>query len=38
MVEPSVAIRLRGLTRAGIYRQTLAGNLGLAAAGLLNRV
>lgn len=30
--------RLRGLARAGIYRQTLAGNLGLAAAGLLNRV
>lgn len=30
--------RVRGLARAGLYRQTLAGNLGLAAAGLLNRV
>lgn len=36
--ESGLLSRLRGLARAGIYRQTLAGNLGLAAAGLLNRV
>lgn len=30
--------RLQGLARAGIYRQTLVGNLGLATAGLLNRI
>jgi len=36
--ESRLPDRLRGLARAGIYRQTLAGNLGLAAAGLFKRV
>ncbi|HEY5800586.1 MAG TPA: glycosyltransferase family 2 protein [Burkholderiaceae bacterium] len=30
--------RLAGLLRAGIYRQTVLGNLGLAAAALLNKI
>ncbi|MCC6813494.1 MAG: hypothetical protein IT498_05560 [Rubrivivax sp.] len=36
--QRSLPVRLLGLRRAGIFRQTLLGNAGLTAAALINRL